>query len=914
MFTSDEALLAWSKAAALSEEALRLIKRIRESDPARRVRSGPHNISGRYPSRKMQRTIQFASHRNKLPWILEMESDKSTVEYWDLPPSIKLYFQTASGKRVGVLHNPHYFVIRERSAEWIECRTEEELLGLEKRSPNRYRRDQNGQWKFPSGEEYAKPYGLDYRVRSTAEIDWVFQRNVVFLEDYLHAETLEINAEDKTYFQALVAAQPGISLAELLAHVKERGLPADVIYFMAATDQLYIDLSAHPFSRPEKVKVYFTQQAASTYGLAFLPTKSKGAWVTIEAGRRVQWDGKIWEILNRGNHRTWLKDEKGAVIVLDELALKQLVDQNLLENVASSEEIGLDQRARELLGSAGPLELAEANRRHDLLLTYEETGGHPDRVSRRTLFRWLAQKRAAADKFGCGYIGLLPETQKRGNRSDKLPKETLALTNEFISHEYEIPSQPTRYAIWTRLEKACAERGLVAPSYQTFCRKIEQRPTHQKIINRRGKRAAYATEPLYMELEMKTPRHGDRPFEIGHMDHTELDIELICSETGVNLGRPWLSLLIDAFSRVILALYLSFDPPSYRSCMMVLRDCVRRHRRLPRTLVLDGGLEFSCVYFETLLARYECTQKIRPPSKARFGSVCERVFGSVNTRLIHNLIGNTQMTKGNLRYITKGVNPKRLAVWTLGALYERLCEYVFDVYETISHPALGSTPHDLFAAAKEFSGERSHRIIPYNEEFEMMILPTTPKGRAKVVPGRGVKINYIFYWAEAFRNPEIEKTETPVRYDPFNAGRAYAYAGRQWVRCISEYHHIFCDRSERELKIASEELHRLNRQNGRSFYITARKLANYLSSVSSQEQALLQQRRRDTELRRIWAKTEQVPMLQAADAATHPQGETVPSPDPCDLSLSEIDEFSSYRQSETEEAIDLSSLEEYGEY
>ena len=43
--------------------------------------------------------------------------------------------------------------------------------------------------------------------------------------------------------------------------------------------------------------------------------------------------------------------------------------------------------------------------------------------------------------------------------------------------------------------------------------------------------------------------------------------------------------------------------------MTVLRECVRRHGRLPQIAVVDGGKEFESLYFETLLARYECTKK-----------------------------------------------------------------------------------------------------------------------------------------------------------------------------------------------------------------------------------------------------------------------------------------------------------------
>ncbi|HAA28008.1 MAG TPA: integrase, partial [Cyanobacteria bacterium UBA8553] len=93
------------------------------------------------------------------------------------------------------------------------------------------------------------------------------------------------------------------------------------------------------------------------------------------------------------------------------------------------------------------------------------------------------------------------------------------------------------------------------------------------------------------------------------------------SRTGRNLGRPWATFLVDAYSRRLLAVYLTFDSPSYRSCLMALRICVQRHGRLPQIAVVDNGAEFHSVYFETLLAAFECPKKQRPPSKARFGSV-----------------------------------------------------------------------------------------------------------------------------------------------------------------------------------------------------------------------------------------------------------------------------------------------------
>ena len=60
-----------------------------------------------------------------------------------------------------------------------------------------------------------------------------------------------------------------------------------------------------------------------------------------------------------------------------------------------------------------------------------------------------------------------------------------------------------------------------------------------------------------------------------------------------------MTLLVDAFSRRILAVFVTFDEPSYRSCMMVLRLCVQRHGRLPQIIVVDNGPEFNSTWFDT---------------------------------------------------------------------------------------------------------------------------------------------------------------------------------------------------------------------------------------------------------------------------------------------------------------------------
>lgn len=277
-------------------------------------------------------------------------------------------------------------------------------------------------------------------------------------------------------------------------------------------------------------------------------------------------------------------------------------------------------------------------------------------------------------------------------------------------------------------------------------------------------------------------------------------------------------------------------------------------------MVVDGGKEFHSVYFERLLAAYSCTKKTRPAAKPRFGSVCERLFGSANTMLIHNLQGNTQITR-NVRGVTKIVNPRNLAVWTLGSLYKNLCDWAYEFYDNKQHPALGQSPDEAFTEGLLKTGLRNHKIIPYDEMFRIFTLPTTSKGTAKVIPNNGVKINNIYYWHNNFRLAEVEKTQVPVRYDPYDMGVAYAYVKKQWVTCISQHYSSFTGHSEREIMLISEELRKQYKNHSKQFVITASSLAVFLSQAEQEERVLLQ-RLRDLEAKDI---------LGVIDSRTVPQ-------------------------------------------
>jgi putative transposase len=214
MLEQDQ-FLHWLRKLNLSERAESLIQQIRSSNPTRLVQSGRGNVSGRYPSRKMGVTIQFESRKNELARIQELEYASDVIEFYDQPPSIKLEYQSAAGKKLAVLHTPDFFVIRETSAGWEECKMEEELNRLAEKSPNRYCRDDTRRWRCPPGETYAAHFGLYYRLVSSSKINWVWQRNIIFLDDYLRSDLPMLSESVSTAVRLLLANNPGLPLEEL---------------------------------------------------------------------------------------------------------------------------------------------------------------------------------------------------------------------------------------------------------------------------------------------------------------------------------------------------------------------------------------------------------------------------------------------------------------------------------------------------------------------------------------------------------------------------------------------------------------------------------------------------------------------------------------------------------------------------
>ncbi|MBT0663656.1 DDE-type integrase/transposase/recombinase [Geobacter pelophilus] len=841
MRMNDDQYAEWKAMVPRPPAGDAIIDSIRLKPPGRNVRGNYSNMTGVFQSQKMGCEIKSESNMGEWCFIRECEVSDEVLEFYDQPPEqIKISWTNEHGLNQGIWSTADFFLLRQDgSAGWVEVKPESVLLTSSAHS-NRYLRHDDGSWSCPSGEEFAERLGLFYHICSTAEFNAILQRNIEYILDFLH-ESGNIAPSAKRSILQLVATHEGITLGEIFSH--EGDYSRSDVLKLIAYEELYVDLNQHVLARHQSVPV-FTNRAMSD---SFLDLPLAGGWspaagsVRLAEGSIISFDGRPFEIIQISND-VWLRNQDGKVTTFSLETFEQLIKIGKITSTGDASARNADIQA--ILNSKSDDEFERARQRmRDFVLPWLNKAG---RQTPSTAWKWLRRYRDAEMTYGCGFLGLFDDCKARGNRQAKMPKRAAALINDVLHQVYLTKSQPTLKRAYAEYVQRCEEEGITPASQRTFCGVSSKISRVEVTRKRKGKKAAYQVEISYWQLEIDTPRHGDRPFEVVHIDHTRLDIVLFDSKTGKSLTHLWLTIMIDAFTRRVLAIYISFEPPSYRPVMMILRECVRRFQRLPQTLVLDNGKEFHSRYLARVCAYYMINIKYRPPSQARFGSVVERIFGTTNTVFVNTLLGNTQGMK-NPRSVSSSHLPANNAVWTFDALKPRLEEFLYEIYDQIDHPALFESPRAAFERGIIEHGLRTGRCVAYDDSFMMMTRPTPPKGTALVVPSKGVKINNIFYWCDAFRSRVIEKTRVPVRYEPFNIGIAYAYVNGTWQICRSpEFFHYLNGLTECEMIRISTEIKKRCRLTNQKYQMTPKLLRDFLRETSNEE-VLLVMRKRDAE-------------------------------------------------------------------
>lgn len=184
--------------------------------------------------------------------------------------------------------------------------------------------------------------------------------------------------------------------------------------------------------------------------------------------------------------------------------------------------------------------------------------------------------------------------------------------------------------------------------------------------------------------------------QVWQCDHTLVDV-LVVDQSGEKLGRPWLTTVIDTYSRCIMGIHLGFDAPSAAVVCLALRHAILPKQYssayelqqswgtygLPQYLYTDGGKDFRSQHLEQVATELGIVLCLR--RKPSDGGIVERPFGTLNSQLFSTMPGYVNSD-------TKKRSPKAEAeaCLTLEALERLLVRYIVDHYNQAVDARMGN--------------------------------------------------------------------------------------------------------------------------------------------------------------------------------------------------------------------------------
>jgi putative transposase len=405
----------------------------RASEPSRNVQSRVGNVLVRFPSQKMGFVLSCESSTVEFPFAIKADLDPNVYEIYDQPPAIKLCCE-ANKKKIAFYHTPDFLVLRRAGVFFVECKPEAKLIELAERTPWRYRRDESGQWRCPPGEAAAAEFGFHYKVWTPSPTDREWVRNVQFLQDYFDPDYPDLPPSIKEQLRALVTAEKQITLAELLRRSPD--LKYEQVYIAVGKHHLFVDLTGPAFDDPEHVYIYPDAATAAAFGYATTKTRDDArigvAALVLAVGTVLLWNDQPFTIGNVNQDCVVLIAD-GKPVTLTRASLEACLKTGEIRPIKDNQASWLTDQARARLLEATPTELAEANRRFEILMNPESP--HASTANRRSVRRWRRAFREAERLMNCGLIGLLPNFRKRGNRTSPFPVDVFRLAESIIAEK-----------------------------------------------------------------------------------------------------------------------------------------------------------------------------------------------------------------------------------------------------------------------------------------------------------------------------------------------------------------------------------------------------------------------------------------------------------------------------------------------
>lgn len=363
-------------------------------------------------------------------------------------------------------------------------------------------------------------------------------------------------------------------------------------------------------------------------------------------------------------------------------------------------------------------------------------------ISIRTARRWLSRYRADGPA-GLGRP-LRPEAGKRS-----LPKELV----ELIEGMALLKPPPSIVTIHRRLAAVVTERQWQMPSYGTV-RDIIRRIDPAMLTLAHEGAVAFRDK-----FELVHRHRADRPNAIWQADHTQLDILIL--DAGGRPVRPWLTTVLDDYSRVIAGYMVFLGAPSALNTSLALRQAIWRKADpawpvcgIPDVLYVDHGSDFTSLHLDQAAAdlriRLTYSTVARPQGRGKI----ERLFRTINTEFLAELSGNLRNGKP--------VSPPRL---TLPELDAAIGAYIVAAYNVRPHSAISLPP----ANAWRGNGWMPRMPETLEELDTLLVMGAKPR----IVHRDGIRFEGLRYFNSTLAAYVGEPVT--IRYDPRDVGEVRVF-------------------------------------------------------------------------------------------------------------------------------------------
>lgn len=404
-------------------------------------------------------------------------------------------------------------------------------------------------------------------------------------------------------------------------------------------------------------------------------------------------------------------------------------------------------RAKERLNIITPL-LHKNRTTEETIKIAEANNIHPS-----TIFRWL-KSYEESELLSV----LIPRYSNRGGKGKtRIHEESELIMNKVIEELYLHKQKLTPKQVYFEIKRRCSNAKVDVPHENTVRNRIKQLSEKLTYKLRESRRNG---ERLYRNTDGMFPA-GKYPLDVVQIDHTPMDIIIVDEQYRQPLPRPFLTLAIDVYSRMIVGFYISLEEPSYFSVSQCLTQAILPKEKvlrdyhidgewniwgLPRALHLDNGQDFRSIELQRSCEQYNISIEWRPVARPQFGGHIERLIGTT-MRSVHTLPGATfSDIKQRGEY-----KSEKEAVMTLHELEQWFCEYVVNAYHKTLHSSIGMSPEKKFELGifgDEYEmGKGLPERIEDEDYFRLSLLPSVERS----VQQFGVTVEKIHYYHDVLR-------------------------------------------------------------------------------------------------------------------------------------------------------------------